>query len=122
MDTLAQRTALEIFAHPEILTKHRPHYLAQRDALAASLRKQGLSFVEPDGSFYCLIRLPEPWTQRSMDAALHIMETENVVTIPSSVFGMEGFLRVTFVAEPARIEEGVRRIRRALLGEAERAR
>ena len=122
VDTLAQRTALEIFAHPEILTQHRPHYTSQRDALVASLRQHGLSFVEPDGSFYCLIRLPEPWTQRSMDAALHIMETENVVTIPSSVFGMEGFLRVTFVAEPARIEEGVRRIRRALLGEAERAR
>lgn len=118
VDTIAQRAALEIFANPAILGQHRPHYVAQREVLLSALRQQGLSAVEPEGSFYCLIRLPEPWTQRSMDAALHIMETENVVTIPSSVFGVEGFLRVTFVAEPSRIEEGVRRIRRALLREA----
>lgn len=49
-----------------------------------------------------------------MEAALKVMEDENVVTIPSSIFGVEGFLRVTFVASPEKLREGIRRIRRAL--------
>ena len=61
-----------------------------------------------------VIRLPEQWAHRSMEAALKVMEDENVVTIPSSIFGVEGFLRVTFVASPEKLREGIRRIRSAL--------
>lgn len=113
-DTIAQRAAIEIFRNPAILQQHRPHYLAQRQALLDALAAYGLSAVVPEGSFYCLIRLPDSWAHRSMDAAIQIMENENVVTIPSSIFGVEGFLRVTFVAPPEKLREGIRRIRRAL--------
>jgi len=113
-DTIAQRAAIEIFRHPEILRQHRPHYQAQRETLLSALAEQGLAAIAPEGSFYCLIRLPELWAHRSMEAALKVMEDENVVTIPSSIFGVEGFLRVTFVAPPDRLREGIRRIRSAL--------
>lgn len=113
-DTFAQRAAIEIFRKPEILTQHRPHYLAQRQLLLDALQEEGLSAVVPEGSFYCLIRLPKTWAHRTMDAAMKIMEEQNVVTIPSSIFGVEGFLRVTFVARPEVLREGIRRIHRAL--------
>ncbi len=114
-DTFAQRAAIEIFRKPEILSKHRPHYLSQRQALLEALSEAELSAVTPEGSFYCLVRLPKEWETRTMDAAIKVMEEQNVVTIPSSVFGAEGFLRVTFVTRPELLQEGVRRIRRALV-------
>ena len=113
-DTIAQRAGLEIFRRPQLLTQHRAHYLLQRQILLSALTEVGLQFVEPEGSFYCLIRLPERWAQRSMEAAQHILEGHNVSTMPSSIFGVEGFLRVTFVAAPETLREGVRRIHRAL--------
>jgi len=114
VDTIAQRAAIEIFRQPALLSLHRPHYQAQRRVLLDAIAEVGLQVVEPEGSFYCLIRLPAPWAERSMEAALKVMEEQNVVTIPSSVFAVEGFLRVTFVAAPERLREGVRRIHRAL--------
>lgn len=113
-DTLAQRVAIETFRKPQLLAAHRPHYLAQRQVLLEELVLAGLDFVPPEGSFYCLLKLPEPWTKRSMKFAMKLMDEQNVVTIPSAVFGIEGFLRLTFVSRPEALREGIRRIAQAL--------
>ena len=51
-----------------------------------------------------------------MRTAFALLERKDVVAVPGVVFGEEGegWLRVTFVAQPAQIEEGVRRIRELL--------
>ena len=77
---------------------------------AAALAAEGLAYVPPEGSFYCLLPLPERWTRDPMAAALQLMDRHNVVTIPSSVFGTDGFLRLSFVAAPELLREGLRRI------------
>ena len=66
--------------------------------------------MPPDGSFYCLLRVPERWANDPMAAALQLMDRHNVVTIPSTVFGADGFLRLSFVAAPELLREGIRRI------------
>ena len=109
-DTIAQRAAIEIFKTPELLSAHRGHYQAQHAALVDALISEGLSFVSPEGAFYCMLRLPEPWAKDGMAAALQLMDRHNVVAIPGSVFGAEGFLRLSFVAAPELLREGIGRI------------
>ncbi len=109
-DTIAQRAAIEIFKAPELLTAHRAVYQAQHQVLIAALMGEGLSYVPPDGAFYCMLRAPERWKNDTMAAALQLMDRYNVVTIPGSVFGAEGFLRLSFVAAPEVLREGIRRI------------
>jgi aspartate/methionine/tyrosine aminotransferase len=109
-DTIAQRAAIEIFKTPELLSAHRAHYQAQHVALVESLTAEGLSYVMPEGAFYCMLRVPEPFAKDTMATALQLMDRHNVVAIPGSVFGAEGFLRLSFVAAPAVLREGLRRI------------
>jgi aspartate/methionine/tyrosine aminotransferase len=109
-DTIAQRAAIEIFKAPELISAHRAHYQAQHAALLQALAAEGLDYVPPDGSFYCLLRVPERWANDPMAAALQLMDRHNVVTIPSTVFGADGFLRLSFVAAPELLREGIRRI------------
>jgi aminotransferase len=109
-DTIAQRAAVEIFKTPGLLTEHRAHYAKSHTELLQSLADTGLSYVPPDGAFYCMLRLPEPWKDNSMQAALTLMERHDVVAIPGSVFEAEGFLRISFVAPPSVVREGLTRI------------
>lgn len=109
-DTLAQRAALGIFAQPEILSAHHAHYRAQHATLCTALEHAGLEYIRPEGAFYCMVWLRGHWAEDSMAAALTLLQRHNVVTIPSSVFGVEGLLRLSFVAPEDRLQEGVRRI------------
>lgn len=109
-DTVAQRAALAIFGRPSLLSAHLPHYREQHAAICAALTAAGLAYVRPEGAFYCMVRLRGPSARDSMAAALTLMKRYNVVAIPSSVFGVEGMLRLSFVAAPDVLAEGVRRI------------
>jgi aspartate/methionine/tyrosine aminotransferase len=117
-DTVAQRAAIEIFKTPELLTAHRAHYQAQHAAAVEALTREALSFVSPEGAFYCMLRLPEPWAKDTMDTALKLMDRHNVVAIPGSVFGAAGFLRLSIVAAPELLREGIGRIAAFLRGVA----
>lgn len=111
-DTVAQRAALEIFQSPAYLTAHLPHYRAQYAALVAALDASGLSYVRPEGAFYCLVRVPaaSPWARDTMGLSLAVLERENVVIIPGSAFGAEGFVRLSFVASPEALAAGIARL------------
>lgn len=109
-DTIAQRMALRIFEQPERLSAHRGHYLLQQQALLAALDRLGLDYIRPEGTFYCLVRLTGPWAAESMQFALTLLERENVVVIPGAAFGIEGFVRITFVAPPEQITAGLERL------------
>lgn len=103
--TFSQRVALAVFAEPAQLRAQRPFYAAQRDRLLAALART--PHVRPDGAFYCLVRLPEP---DSLAVAKRLLEEAHVVAIPGVAFGAEGFVRVSFAAEPAALEAGLARL------------
>lgn len=109
-ETLAQRAALAIFRRPALLSAHRPHYLAQQSALCQAADELGLSLLRPEGTFYALLRLPERWAKDSYGCAMALLDRENVVTIPGSAFGAEGFLRLTFVAPIDQVRDALSRI------------
>jgi len=90
----------------------------RRDLAIACLKRNGLAFVEPAGTFYIMVDVTtrRPRFGTSLDLAKAFLAREKVVTIPGSAFGArgEGYLRISFAAAPADIEEGVRRLARFL--------
>lgn len=109
-ETLAQRAALAIFREPELLSAHRAHYQAQQLALCEAAAELGLPLLRPEGTFYALLRLPPRWAQDSYGCAMGLLDQKNVVTVPGSAFGAEGFLRLTFVAPIDSVRTALSRI------------
>jgi aspartate/methionine/tyrosine aminotransferase len=109
-DTFAQYVALEIFRSPASLQEHAAWYREQRARVREILEESGLPFVDPEGAFYVCVRLPEGMT--SLGAADELIERFDVVAIPGIAFGksMEGWLRLSWVAQTERVRAGVARI------------
>jgi aminotransferase len=109
--TLSQRVALELFAAGGP-GGHRPWYRETRGRLVAAMAATGLDWIPPEGAFYAMLRLPERLRSDSLAAAERLLEEERVVAVPGRAFGAagEGWLRISWVLEPAELEEGIARI------------
>lgn len=114
VSVFSQRVALEIVRKPERLRAHVPWYVAQRAAMLEAAAAGDVQIVEPDGAFYTMVRLPERWRGDSLGAAHALLDEQDVVTVPGFLFGSqaEGYLRVTWSADPASVREGFARIGR----------
>lgn len=110
--TYSQRVALELFADPAALAVHRPHYRDARAALLEAAERHALPLLPPEGAFYALVPLPPPHAADSVAAAERILQETRVVTVPGRAFGdsAEGWLRLSWVAPPDQLAEGVRRL------------
>ena len=75
-----------------------------------------LDYICPAGTFYMLINIADRISKKgpSFEIAKGLIKREKVVTIPGVAFGQggEGFLRISFAADPPLIEEGIKRIGR----------
>jgi aspartate aminotransferase len=109
-DTFAQQVARHVFATPGALQEHAAWYRDRRQELLAGLRASGLRFVVPEGTFYVCVALPHGTS--SLGAANELIDRYDVVAIPGIAFGdsMEGWLRLSWVGEPARVHDGLMRI------------
>jgi aspartate/methionine/tyrosine aminotransferase len=109
-DTFAQAVALNIFTVLEGVREHAPWYRDRRAELVQVLASSGLRFIAPEGSFYVCVRLPDGAS--SLDAAYELIERHDVLAIPGIAFGpaLEGWLRLSWVAAPERVREGIARI------------
>lgn len=87
----------------------------RRDLAAAALRRYtDLEFVMPQGAFYIYADISPKMASgaRSLDVAFDLIDKAKVVAIPGEAFGRSAskFLRISFAAQAADIEEGIRRI------------
>jgi len=114
VSVFSQRVALEIVRRPERLRAHVPWYIAQRASMLEAAAAGDVLIIEPDGAFYTMVRLPERWHNDSLGAAHALLDEQDVVTVPGFLFGSqaEGYLRVTWSADPASVREGFARIGR----------
>lgn len=108
--TYSQRVALEVFADPAGMGGHREIYRKKRERLLALMQCHDLEFVEPEGSFYCMVRLPAPYAADSVAVAHRLIDEAHVVTVPGAAFEAEGWLRLSWVTDDASLEEGIRRL------------
>ena len=109
--TFSQRVAMEVFA-ADALGAHRAHYRERRALLERRMAENGVEHVPPEGAFYCMVRLPEAWRADSLAAAEALLEHHRVVTVPGRAFGDagEGWLRLSWVAPPDALSDGIARI------------
>ncbi len=94
---------------------------ARRDLAVRCLKEfADLEPLLPEGAFYMFVNVAAKRARPggSLEFALDLLAKEKVVTIPGIAFGErgEGWLRLSFAAEPEAIEEGIRRIGRFLEG------
>jgi len=111
VNMFAQRVALEIVRDPQRLRAHHAWYVGQRQVLMETAQRNGLNILEPQGSFYSMLALPQAWSS-SEAAADHLLERYDVVTVPGVIFGDagEGYLRLSWVAPSESLTEGLNRI------------
>ncbi|HEX8290371.1 MAG TPA: pyridoxal phosphate-dependent aminotransferase [Pyrinomonadaceae bacterium] len=92
----------------------RRTFRERRDRLLGLLSSElGLRAVEPDGAFYTMVDVSA--LGDSMTVAERLLGG-GVITVPGAAFGPEGegYLRVSFCADPDVLAEGVRRMGEAL--------
>jgi aspartate aminotransferase len=114
--SISQKAALPAWTDEAALAREemRTIFHSRRDHLLKLLREElGLRCVTPEGAFYTMVNVG------SYGDALKVAEAgleQGVVTIPASAFGSEGegFLRVSYCADEAKLSEGVRRLGAAL--------
>jgi aspartate aminotransferase len=83
----------------------------RRRLLNGLLSIPGLTAIEPQGAFYVFARFTDTCSLTSAEVARRLLE-EGVAIRSGSEYGRagEGYLRITFAANPPDIEEGIRRI------------
>ncbi len=115
--TVSQKAALAAWT-PEAEAARRDArriFKERRDELIRLVHDQlNLRCVAPDGAFYLMVDV------REYGSSLQVAETllaHGVITVPGAAFGAEGegFLRLSFCAEPSTLTEGVGRIKSALV-------
>jgi aspartate/methionine/tyrosine aminotransferase len=111
--TFSQRVALEVFRGPRPMGVQRPHYQTTRVHLLRMLGEAGIEHLPPQGTFYAMVRLPAR-VGASLPAAERLLDQTRVLTVPGVAFGPsgEGWLRISWVASEAVLEEAVVRIAR----------
>ena len=89
-------------------------YQRKRDLICAALERGGLPPVVPEGAYYVLADCSRLGFPTSRAAAMHLLETTGVASVPGSAFyrGAEGerLLRFCFAKDDGVLEEACRRL------------
>jgi aspartate aminotransferase len=124
--TLAQHAAIAALSGDQAcVARMRSAYLERRDALVAGLSQlPGLQCQVPSGAFYVFANVAG-WLGKKaggrqlrtdVDVAEWLLDEAKVACMPGSAFGGPGFLRFSYAAGLADLEEAVARISRAVAG------
>jgi aspartate aminotransferase len=75
----------------------------RRDVLVPALRDAGYEVIEPEGTFYVLVRSPDP----EDEAFCTRLAAEGVHVMPGSVCSLPGWLRLSLTASDAMVEQAL---------------
>jgi aspartate aminotransferase len=113
---IAQKAALAAFDCRDEVETMRQAFLQRRDVLLECLRGiEGIRFQRPEGAFYLMLDCREFIDQeREGDGcwrlASHLLQTQNLATIPGKPFGAPGHLRLSFARSEEQLREAVGRL------------
>jgi aspartate aminotransferase len=113
----SQRAALAAVEGPQAcVAEMREAYRARRDLAVRALDEEGLLCTRPSGAFYALADVSAATTDTWAVATRLASQSDGVACAPGDGFGpgAAGLLRLSLAAAPAAIEEGIRRIGRAV--------
>jgi aspartate aminotransferase len=80
-----------------------PRLQRRRDTLVSTLREQGYEVVEPQGTFYVLVRSPIEDDRRFSDA----LQSHDVFVLPGAMFEMPGWFRISVTANDDMVERSL---------------
>lgn len=119
--TISQHAALAALEGPlDAVETMRVAFERRRGLALAQLRAiAGVTCVEPDGAFYVFFDV-RPFFGRTLGGrvinddvtlAEALLEQANVLLMPGSAFLAPGYLRLSYAASEAQIEQGIARLR-----------
>jgi aspartate aminotransferase len=118
--SVAQHAALGAILGPQdAVGEMLREYRQRRDRVIAGLAGiPGVDLVPPEGAFYAFPRVEGAMERVGIKGSLALAEwllgEVRVAVVPGAAFEAEGFLRLSFATRSDLLDEGLRRIRRAL--------
>jgi aspartate aminotransferase len=76
---------------------------ARRDRLVRELREQGYELIEPEGTFYLLVRSP----LADDGAFCRLLAAHDVLVLPGALFEMPGWFRISVTANDDMVERSL---------------
>ncbi len=122
--SISQYASLEALSGPQYdVEEMRALFEERRNFVYGAINSMtGVSAVKPEGAFYIFPDVSQFLNKKfkgneiknSFDLSIYLIEEAKVVTVPGSVFGAEGFLRIAYAASLENLEVGMNRIKEAL--------
>jgi aspartate aminotransferase len=122
--SISQYAALEAITGPQDDVEQMRKTFAERREILFDLlsnmegvkvrNAKGAFYLFPDFSSYFGKSYGDTKINGSFDLAMYLIAEAKVATVPGSVFGAEGFMRIAYATSKENIEEGINRIKAAL--------
>jgi aminotransferase len=90
-------------------------YHRRRDFVVARLNEIGLRCHTPQGAFYAFPSIRETGLS-SMDFAARLLKEKKVAVVPSTAFGLEGYIRISYASSFENLKEAFRRMEEFVKG------
>ena len=84
-------------------------YQSRRDYLVQRLSELGLSYADAQGTFYVFADI-RPFGLSSQAFCEKLLEETDVAVLPSAIFGVEGFIRISTAAALPELKKGMSRM------------
>lgn len=122
--SISQYAAMEAVAGPQNdVEEMRKTFDERREYLFKALNEidgvkaenaKGAFYLFPDFSSFFGKSYKETKIEGSMDLAMYLIAEAQVATVPGSVFGAEGFMRIAYATSLENLKEGISRIKEAI--------
>jgi aspartate aminotransferase len=120
--TIAQHAALRALEGvDDDVQRMYEAYCERRSWLVGALNSvEGICCTDPDGAFYVFPDISAYFGRKgitdSQSFANFLLDEARVAVVPGAAFGLDQFVRISYATSMERLEEGVRRIERAVAG------
>lgn len=112
--TMVQDAALEALQNGQADSQQMAQaYIQRRDYLLKALRPLGFEVARPDGAFYLFAKIPINCAQNSWTFVRDLAKKQKLALIPGASFGPggDGYVRISYAASMATLQEAVQRLR-----------
>lgn len=111
--TMAQKAAIAaLTAGADDALPMKIEYMKRRDFLYEKMKNLGFEIARPNGAFYIFAKIPDGYTQNSMNFCVDLAEKNKLAIIPGFAFGAagEGFVRLSYAASMEKLELAMERL------------
>lgn len=111
--TMAQKAAIAALTDgADDALPMKIEYMKRRDFLYEKMKNLGFEIARPNGAFYIFAKIPDGYTQNSMNFCVDLAEKNKLAIIPGSAFGAagEGFVRLSYAAGMEKLELAMERL------------